>query len=274
MLRPIVRPVTQPIAFSLNGRKPFHVPTYLLGRVIDIIGDNEGAVFDVAAAFARNAIWEDSARTTPASVDGPVGSIQDELLRYYAEQATSGARPILRMDGAGKYWLESDGTKWLSFSVPAPLDGTFLAAACRPDGGTTFGDIVGCFNNNDTNGGMCLTWDNNSGSGQIRSLYRTAGASTSVGTGPNGAPAGNDWVADSVYASSAADLLVNGVSYGSTTGTKIGASKTYTLMARTAGGTALTGRLYAALVGAVNPNASQRDAVRQWAAQRAGVVLP
>lgn len=105
----------------------------LLEQVIQIVGSAEGAIIDPTAAFARNAIWEDSARTTLASVDGPVGSIQDELLRYYAAQATTANKPILRSDG-----LEFDGA---ADHVAIPDDpalrfGTSdftLAFACRPD---------------------------------------------------------------------------------------------------------------------------------------------
>lgn len=77
----------------------------LLDQAKAAIGSNEGFIIDVAAAVGRGAIWEDTARTIAASVDGPVGSIQDELQRYYMEQATTTVKPLLRSG----YWLEFDG---------------------------------------------------------------------------------------------------------------------------------------------------------------------
>src|SRR5690606_36990079 len=66
-----------------------------------------------------------------------VGSMRDLLARYYAEQSTSGARLILRTDGAGKYWLEGDGTKWLQWTANSPFAQVTIASGCRRTGGTT-----------------------------------------------------------------------------------------------------------------------------------------
>jgi hypothetical protein len=56
-------------------------------------------------------MWQDAARTTPVTAVGqPVGAINDKSGRgNHATQATSAARPVLQVDGAGKYYLNFDG---------------------------------------------------------------------------------------------------------------------------------------------------------------------
>ncbi len=54
-------------------------------------------------------VWQDSARTTPASVNGVVGAIDDKSGNgKHLLQATTAAKPVLRQSGA-LYWLEFDG---------------------------------------------------------------------------------------------------------------------------------------------------------------------
>lgn len=52
-------------------------------------------------------MWQDSAGTTPAEVDQPVGRMVDKL-RGLVVTATGGARPYLRASGQW-FWLEFDG---------------------------------------------------------------------------------------------------------------------------------------------------------------------
>ena len=54
-------------------------------------------------------VWQDSARTTPASVNGVVGALDDKSGNgFHLLQATTAAKPILRQSGA-LYHLETDG---------------------------------------------------------------------------------------------------------------------------------------------------------------------
>jgi hypothetical protein len=56
-----------------------------------------------------SSMYQDSAGTTPAAVDSPVGKILDKSGGgHHATQATSDSRPILRQSG-GVYYLEFDG---------------------------------------------------------------------------------------------------------------------------------------------------------------------
>lgn len=51
-------------------------------------------------------MWQDQARTTPAAVGQPVGSIRCRVTGTFAEQATAARRPILRQAVNGQYWLD------------------------------------------------------------------------------------------------------------------------------------------------------------------------
>jgi hypothetical protein len=56
-------------------------------------------------------LFEDSAGTIAAVVDGPVGRIADKSGRgNHAVQANAASRPLLRQDGDGRRYLEFDGT--------------------------------------------------------------------------------------------------------------------------------------------------------------------
>lgn len=68
----------------------------------------QGAWYD-PSDFAT--MFQDAAGTTPVTAVGqPVGKINDKSGRgNHATQATAAARPVLRQDGNGKYYLEYDG---------------------------------------------------------------------------------------------------------------------------------------------------------------------
>ena len=57
-----------------------------------------------------SSMWQDSAGTVPAAVNQPVGRVDDKSGNgNHKIQATAAARPILRDDGTGHYYLEHDG---------------------------------------------------------------------------------------------------------------------------------------------------------------------
>jgi len=51
-------------------------------------------------------LYEDSAATTPASVDGPVGAWEDQSGNHTATQPTTANKPTLRQDANGQYYVE------------------------------------------------------------------------------------------------------------------------------------------------------------------------
>lgn len=68
----------------------------------------QGALYD-SSDFST--MFQDSAGTTPVTAVGqPVGLLKDKSGRgNHASQATSTKRPLLQVDGAGKYYLQFDG---------------------------------------------------------------------------------------------------------------------------------------------------------------------
>ena len=210
----------------------------------------EGLIFDVAAAFARGAIWEDAARTTPASVDGPVGSIQDELLRYYASQGTSGSRPILRDAGAGHYWLDGDGTKTLATtlgSVPATPAGISGGAAFRYTGAPGSGvlRVFGPGGLNDSDGLWVISHILQNGNRSF--ITRASGTTESAAVG--GISEGADvamlgWRTDSVGVS----VLANGLTASSAATTLVGTSQTVGIFRGADNVNLFQGRFYGGIV--------------------------
>jgi hypothetical protein len=86
-------------------------------------GGEQGAWFDPSDLATLS---QDSAGTVAAAVDAPVGRIADKSGRgNHAVQATSGLRPMLRQDGAGKLYLQFDGADdWLRalFTIAQPFE--------------------------------------------------------------------------------------------------------------------------------------------------------
>ncbi len=72
-----------------------------------------GTLADLVAFYDPNdldTVWQDTAATTPAIADDPVGRIDDISGNgNHLLQATAGKRPILRLSG-GKYHIEFDGS--------------------------------------------------------------------------------------------------------------------------------------------------------------------
>lgn len=91
-------------------------------RVLFAAGE-AGAFYDPSDL---SSMYQDSAGTTAAAVDSPVGRILDKSGRgNHAVQATAAARPMLRRDSSGKLCLETDGVDdWLraSFAIAQPFD--------------------------------------------------------------------------------------------------------------------------------------------------------
>lgn len=109
-----------------------------------------------------SSMWQESAGTTPAAVDSPVGKMNDKSgNNNHVTQATSTKRPILRQTGA-LYYLEFDGVDdFLSGTIPsfgANLSKTFvmglkLAALSGSNAAFTYGAAGATFGFNAYNAG-------------------------------------------------------------------------------------------------------------------------
>jgi hypothetical protein len=101
VLQPALRNVLErPSEHRPSGEAPVVFPQTLFA------GGRKGAVYDPSDSTT---LFQDTGGTTPAGVGDPVGKMLDLSGNgYHLIQATSTARPILRQDGAGKYYLEAD----------------------------------------------------------------------------------------------------------------------------------------------------------------------
>ena len=67
----------------------------------------KGAWYDVSDL---SSMFQDAAGTVAAAVNAPVGRLSDKSGRgNHAVQASASARPMLRVDGGGRHYLEFDG---------------------------------------------------------------------------------------------------------------------------------------------------------------------
>lgn len=101
-LRPMVRPMVRPIARGVTqagGGGGFSITSLFAAG-------EKGAWYDPSDL---SSMYQDSAGTTPAVVNQPVGYIADKSGNgNHAKQATTASKPILRQSG-GLYYLQFDG---------------------------------------------------------------------------------------------------------------------------------------------------------------------
>lgn len=263
---------------SLAGNPPSASMLLNAARTIVLSGVT-GAIYDVAVL---NSLWEDSARTTPASINGPVGAMDDLSGNgFHQIQATTAKKPILRT-GGGLYWLEADGTDDSMRTVGSinctSVDKAFLAMGVRQDSSTVrvlieANQRLG-INGSGTNAG---DWSFNNFNGTTTSFRTTAGASV---------PRLSTLFCqiDIAGANADAEILprVNGAVPGFTTinndnetGNLI-VNDRLDLLARADAAFFFQGRFYCGLLTARSTVATAAEiaTIEQWAAARSGVILP
>lgn len=104
--RPITRPITRSITRGITeGIGGAAVPAYQalldLNPVLLVPSIND--------AYAEGRLWQDAAMTTPATaVDDPVGAVEDFSGNSYHLTASGTARPLLKQDGGGNWYLQGD----------------------------------------------------------------------------------------------------------------------------------------------------------------------
>lgn len=102
---PLSRGLASGLARALTGEED------LLTSVQDIVATAIAGGAALLDPSVLSSLWADSARTTPASIDGPVGAMDDLSGNgKHALQATSAKRPTLRQSAQGLYYLETNGT--------------------------------------------------------------------------------------------------------------------------------------------------------------------
>lgn len=245
--------------FAIGGRRRKAVP---FDPASLFAGGAQGMWYDPSDA---STLFEDSAGTVPASVNGPVGRMLDRSGRgNHAVQALAAARPMLRLDGGGRRYLEFDGvddrlSSTLAVSFGHPWD---RVSAIRQlswvNGGRVFGNgsggtLAGLLYQNQAVMGLAL-YDGAAAAGNKAAAIGTAAVVTERRAGSqsqivvnNGAPTGGN------PASGAA----NGVTIGADPG-----------------GGSPSGLAFYGLVTTKPPmSAAQMAQVRAWLASKAGVTL-
>ena len=139
--------------------------------VIDNISVREVITSTVVLSGLQAANYLDSAGTTLATVDNPVGGVVDAIGSINATQPTTAAKPILRQT-AGKYSWAFDGGDSLSLgSVPFQLSDDFavIAAANIP---TTKAEASTLFSSGDTVSAIGYCSLDVSTSGVLRGIFK------------------------------------------------------------------------------------------------------
>ena len=227
----------------------------------------EGDIFDVANAYRNGRLYEDSAATTLAVPGGVVGAIRGEMGRYLPLQATGASKAILQSDGH-RYWMETDGTKQLSFTLNSALGNVVMIAAIRPASVSGTQAIISNFTNSDADGQSELQLLDTA----ARYLYRRAGGNQAPSAGT--LSVGVDAVVDGQYSAALTQGVVgvNGIDGAASTPlAKVGNGMNVQLLARGTSGNPFTGRVYSMAIVGVPPSTSAVSALRRWAAKSAGM---
>lgn len=87
-------------------RRGSPAPVSLASRALSAIRRNGGTL--LLPGLPRN--WLDSAGTIAATVDNPVGLVQDSVGSNHATQPTTASKPLLRRDANGNYAWQFDGS--------------------------------------------------------------------------------------------------------------------------------------------------------------------
>jgi len=176
-----------------------------------------GAWFDPSDL---SSMFQDLAGSVPAVVGGPVSRINDKSGRgFHAGQATT-ARPVLRQDSGGRFYLEFDGvddrlltaamaldqpwdrvsavrqTGWTSgrriFAGASGTAGALQQAGASP-GLALFDGAVATANSGAAVGNAAVLFERHSGAGSLLGVNNLAAVSGNPGTGAaNGVSVGAD----------------------------------------------------------------------------------
>ena len=142
-------------------------------------------------------LFSDSAGTTPAVVDGPVGKMLDKSGRgTHRTQATTAQTPILRTSG-GLYWLEYDGVDDGMVTASIDLSGTAKATV-----------IMGARKDSDASAATLVEFSAWAGQTGAFGILAPRTASANYGIGLRGDTAIAQYSANSLAAGSAHVLAV------------------------------------------------------------------
>lgn len=211
-------------------------------------------------------MFQDSAGTTPVTaVEQPVGLILDKSGRgNHASQATTTSRPVLKIDGSGKYYLLFDGvddslaTASINFTS---TDKMTVHAGVRKVSDAAQAMVVELSSSLGTNNGtFALQAPRTTSAGRFSFVAKGTGSGTvDANAAANASPVTAVLTSQMDIAGDATSLRVNGVSAGtSVANLGTGNLGNYPLYIGRRGGSTLpfNGRLYSLIVrGAASTNA-------------------
>jgi hypothetical protein len=236
-------------------------------------GGEEGFFFDVSDL---STVWEDSAGTVPASVDGPVGRVTDKSGRgRNVTQGTTANKPTLRT-GGGLYWLEFDG-----------VDDHIATVSFASVGAGPHAAGVAIYPTSLTGSQKIIDQDGLVAANRVANFIRLNGAAPTASAFNNVPTSFTDSAANLTISTaavvvesttpSAVEVWNNGASNGSTavTGTLQTTAGLVRLGARQpdASTEKYTGRLYAAVLLARALTAGERASLQTYLGTKNGVVL-
>lgn len=246
-------------------------------------GGRIGVLFDPSVL---SSVWQDSARTTPGAVGQPVGSLDDLSGNGLHATASGTARPTLRQDSTGRYYLEFDGVNNIMATANVNMSAgavAFATVGARKASDAEYQAIMEFTSNPDTTNGSwalgCGTLNGDASrrtwaAGLCGSSYMLAGAAiyaqpdTKVMTGLYDTAA----VTQDTELSMRLNGAVVGLTYsGASAGTGNLANLPIYLGRRLAGANGFTnGRLYAAVARAGAYTAADIAIAEAWANARTG----
>jgi len=253
---------------------------------LDLFSSGEQGAWYDPSDFST--MFQDSAGSTPVTAVGQtVGKILDKSGRNnHASQATAASRPVLQIDGNGKYYLGFDGVDdslaTSSFSMAVPKASVFAGVTNNQSTGFA---LIYTFGSNPfgVDNGVFGLYANVVGVGDYGPAIRGTTqylANTSAAAIPRTSVLSVAYDATSATTTDAFSIDINGVSAsltyyggGAPLGTVFGTWPLYIGM-RGTDDSFFNGRIYSLIVRGAPSTTQEIDDTETWVAAKTGVVLP
>lgn len=215
-------------------------------------------------------MWQDSAQTTRVTgVGQPVGFIADKSPRAnHGQQTSAGLRPVLQQDGAGRYYLDTTGGKFL---VTNSIDFTAtnkmtVAVGLRKVIDTAQATVIELSATSASNPGAFVIFSP-SGPANQSSQWRAGGTTLAIATGLSIPPVSQVLVGTADIAAPNATLRINtGVAQSVVTTQGTGNFGNYPIYTGMRGGSTLPfeGQIYGEIVRGAASNAAQLSTIENF----------
>ena len=226
-------------------------------------------------------MYQDTAGTIPATVDGPVARIDDKSgYGRNATQSTANSQPYLRMDEFDKYYLDFDGTddSLVTSAFDTGSDAVFVAAGVLIEEPETISSFICTYGPYGANATFALVapYSNN----QYEYAWYSRGTAASLALISNVAydrPHKTVISGKAQISSNTNNVRIGGVGVGADAdnqGTGNYANNILYIGRRHTAANYLNGRLYSYVQMNTLPTLSQVIQLEQWSADKTGLVIP